>query len=361
MNEPEQGTGGRRQTAGVGPDGTPAERFELFQLVRLLERAARTEQHAGERRAGIGEDGPLETEPVRFRGVVSHRFPKGPVRGERPRSPGTVELLTAVLGLTGPDGVLPRHYTALLMERVRRRDFALRDFLDLFHHRLLSLFYRAWRKHQIPVDYERRALEGHEYDDLFTRCLLALVGLGTPGLRGRDELPDALFLKYAGHFSARTRPASVLEAMLVERFGVPIEVAQFEPQWLRIDVDARSTLPRGDEDSGYNCLGIDVVVGDRVRDLQGRFRVRIGPIPYARFTNFAPGGRERALLVRIVRAYVGPEFDYELQLLLEPQEVPECRLDSAASAEMRLGWNAWVRSVPFEETRGEAVFAVDDA
>lgn len=344
----------------------PPERFELFQLVRLLENEAAREHRddAGRRHAGVGMDGPLEAESIRFRGVVSHRFPDGPVGEERTRGGGRSplhELTTAVLGLTGPEGVLPRHYTSLLVERVRRRDDSLRDFLDLFHHRLVSLFHRAWRKHRVAVEYEHAAALGHEFGDLFSRCLLGVAGLGTGGLRGRDGLPESWFLRYAGHFGASTRPAAVLGELLREYFDLPIEIDQFEPQWLQIAIEARSTLPTRSPGETYNRLGIDAVVGDRVRDLQGRFRVRIGPIPYERFGNLAPGGAERAVLVQMVRAFVGPEFVFDLQLLLEPAEVPACQLDSGPAGDTRLGWNAWVRAEPFEEVRGDAVFAVDDA
>lgn len=349
------------------PVNEPVDRFELFQLVRLLERAA-VREGAAARRAELGEDGPPHAEPVRFRGVVSHRFPKGPTRHDRN---GRTEILTAILGLTGPDGVLPRHYTALLVERVRRRDFALRDFLDLLHHRLISLFHRAWRKHRFPVDYEYEAAAGRERDDLFTRCLFALVGYGTPGLRGREDLAETLLLEYAGHFANRRRPAGVLQAMLAERFDVPVEVVEFQPQWLRIDGDARSILPvrtgpgggrgwtlgRGLGES-YNELGVNVVVGDRVRDLQGRFRVQLGPLSYERFRRFAPGGDARQPLLRFVRAFVGPEFEFDLQLLLDPDEVPECGLGAAEGT--RLGWDTWVRAEPFTTPRGEAVFPADD-
>ena len=105
------------------------------------------------------------------------------------------------MGLTGPSGVLPEHYTRLLIERLRAKDYTLRDFLDLFNHRVISLFYRAWEKYRFQFVYEQVKLGavGDETEDFFTKCLYCLVGMGTGGLRGRQKIDDETFLYYGGH------------------------------------------------------------------------------------------------------------------------------------------------------------------
>ena len=133
-----------------------AEQFEFFQAVRLIERAV-GEQDRASRISRIGGDGGPAAEPVRFRAMASLSFPSGqisridpgvssqetPARdaGDR-RLPIPLEMTVPFLGLTGPNGVLPAHYTSLLIERshLRNKDHALREFFDLFNHRVISLF-----------------------------------------------------------------------------------------------------------------------------------------------------------------------------------------------------------------------------
>src|SRR5262249_36267283 len=129
-----------------------------------------------------------------------------------------LEMLVAFLGLTGPQGVLPQHYTALLLRRIREKDHALHDFLDLFNHRAVSLFYRAWEKYRLPFAYERSRLDGSEEADACTRSLYCLVGLGTGSQRGRLAIDDEAFLFYSGHFAHHPRSASGLEGLLEDYF-----------------------------------------------------------------------------------------------------------------------------------------------
>jgi predicted component of type VI protein secretion system len=170
-----------------------AHRFDFFQAVRLLEQLFRERACDDPRwlRFPVGHDHAPEREVVRFRAVASLSFPAGAVaRIQRPAGQlrgqdlASHELQVAFLGLTGPSGVLPHHYTALLLRRVRDKDFSLRDFLDLFNHRIISLFYRAREKYRMPFAYERAKAEGSDSTPA-SRAVFCLAGFGTPGLLGR--------------------------------------------------------------------------------------------------------------------------------------------------------------------------------
>ena len=173
-------------------------RFEFFQAVRLLELMALG-------RKPVGYDFPPDQEVVRFRALPSRSFPGGSLaridtrRGDRGRS-GALEMQVAFMGLIGPAGVLPESYLELVLHRQRDRDYALRDFLDLFNHRTISLFYRAWEKYRFPVSYER-ARRKPGTPELFTWCLECLVGTGTARQKGRLPFHDEVLLRYAGHFA----------------------------------------------------------------------------------------------------------------------------------------------------------------
>lgn len=346
-----------------------AHAFDFFQAVRLLEQL-------DPQRRPIGRDSPPAREAVRFRALASLSFPPSSIYElVRPASTSLPVMTVTFMGLTGPSGVLPRHYTELLLRLQKEakgpEKFALRDWFDLFNHRFIALFYRAWEKYRFYIAYERGDY-GRTEPDPFTRCLFSLVGLGIPSLRNRlyvgaQEAPEApqrrrvlgrvedlVVLFYSGLFSQRHRTAVGLEALLRDYWQLPIHVQQFQPQWLQLDATNQSRL--GVEE-GNNRLGVDCVAGERVLDVQGKFRIRVGPLPYQRFLGFLPDREpvpERKaffLLAQLVRLYAGPELDFDIQLVLQAEDVPECKLDLPAwrpeDGDMmgpRLGWNTWLRS-----------------
>jgi type VI secretion system protein ImpH len=348
-----------------------AYRFDFFQAVRLLESMTReASAPAGpDRMEPVGGDRLPQQEPVRFRALASHGFPAGAV-SELRASRATAdlaaaatppEMTVAMLGLTGPAGVLPQHYTTLLIDRIRSKDFTLRDFLDLFNHRSVSLFYRAWEKYRFTIAYERRRrLPPDAEEDLFTWCLYCLLGLGTGGLRRRAEFDDEVLLFYGGHFAHFPRSAVCLEMMLADYFELPVQVGQFYGQWLYLRADDRSLLPSQACPAGQNCrLGADVVIGERVWNVEGKFRVRLGPLRYGEFRRFLPSGDALRPLVQMVRTYAGPTLDFDVQLVLMGGEVPWCRLGGEGDDPGRLGWNTWIRANPYERCVDDGVFTLE--
>jgi type VI secretion system protein ImpH len=268
-------------------------------------------------------------------------------------------MSVSFLGLAGPLGTLPPHYTNLLLRRLRARDLALRDFLDLFNHRAVSLFFRAWEKYRLPVAYERSRLDRRAKEmDSGTRALYCLVGLGTDHLRGRLDANDETFMFYGGHFAHFPRSAVSLEAVLGDYFEMPVRVQQAQGQWLTLDADDRSQLPGLGQPCGRHCqLGEDLIVGERVWDVQSKFRLRVGPLRYARFRWFMPNGDGLRSLCQLTRAYVGLELDFDVQVVLQAAEVPACRLTSDSAEGSYLGWNTWVRSDPCGQDAEDAVFS----
>jgi type VI secretion system protein ImpH len=337
-------------------------RFDFFQAVRLLESVAR---HNPRRRAEpVGYDQAPEQEVVRFRAMPALSFPAAAVHQIRSADEAAPAAMSVTfLGLTGPLGALPPHYTSQLLRRLRNRDLALRDFLDLFNHRTVSFFYRAWEKYRLPFAYERSRLDGRgEAEDLVTRCLYCLVGMGTRGLRDRRSVDDEAFVFYGGHFAHFPRSAVSLEAMLGDYFEMPVRVQQVQGQRLVLEEADRSLLPGPEHRLGRCCqLGVNLISGDRVWDVQSKFRVRIGPLGYSQFRGFMPDGDGLRALGQMTRAYVGPELDFDVQVVLRRAEAPECRLEAAGSNAPRLGWNTWVHSDPLERDVEDAVFQVLEA
>jgi type VI secretion system protein ImpH len=317
-------------------------RFDFFQAVRLIERLF------SDRRPVGGEDHPAR-EVVRFLTRSSLAFPPSAIdQVDPPREPDAPASMTvSFLGLTGPSGVLPYVYSELLLERRRAGDRTLADFLDLINHRLISLFYRAWEKHHVFVAHERGDKEG------FERHLFSMIGLGTPPLRDRLSFPDRALLSYVGFFARRQRPAVVLEALLRDVFTRPVTVEQFSGQWLAIEPGDRSIIGSA---GANNALGVSLIVGDRVWDEQGKIRVRIGPLSFIEFRSFLPDGASQRHLADLVRLFIDSELDFDVQLVLRADEVPDCRLASAPGLGAQLGRFSWLRSKPMSHDADDAVF-----
>jgi type VI secretion system protein ImpH len=321
-------------------------RFDFFAAVRVLERLYPHRQRVG------GEAVPSE-EVVRFRARLALTFPPSAIYElTEPKDGATaVEMTVAFLGLTGPLGVLPRHYTELLLERVRKKDFVLRDFLDVFNHRLISLFYRAWEKYRFPIAYERTVANNAEYDD-FSLGLFDLISMGTKGLRKRLEIGDEALLFYAGLLAQHPRSATALASILQDYFDVPVEVAQFVGQWLNLSPENRTRL--GGE--GNNALGVNALAGNRVWDQQARFRLRLGPLTFAEFRRFLPAGKAFRPFVQFARYIVGQEFDFDVQLILKADEVPATQLGAKGVRAPRLGWTTWLKTKEFTKDAEDAIF-----
>jgi len=336
-----------------------SEQFEFHQAVRLIERAV-TEASPQSQAALVGGDFDPRRESIRFRAMASLSFPPGQIAGiehkaDASRAEGTdtqdetlttpVEMTVPFMGLTGPNGVMPAHYTSLLIERshLRNKDHSLREFFDLFNHRLISLFHRAWEKYRFTFAYERHAADPSPDEDLFTECLYSLVGLGSAGLKYRFPFDDHSILYYGGQFAQRTRNAVSLEQLLQGYFGLSAAVDQFVGNWLYLPVEAQSAFPGSQNRFGANLsLGCETVAGSRVWDVQQRFRIRIGPLSWQQLKALLPGTHRLESLTSLVRFYVGADFDFEVQLILQCKDIPSCRLTREGDPEPRLGWTTWI-------------------
>ena len=308
--------------------------FDFFQAVWLLHRMF-------PHRRPVGGNGPPGSEAVRFRTFLSLAFPPSAIRqiAQPQQEDRPSEMTVAFMGLTGIQGVLPRHYTELLMERVAAKDFALRDFLELFNHRMVSLFYRAWEKHRCLVGFERGV--AGEASDPIAKYLWALMGLGTEGIRERLSGVDRVLLRYAGAITQKPRSANALQQVLSDYFNVPVTIRQFLGMWLQIEPEDRTRLGgRGNN----NRLGQTSVLGTKVWDQQAQFKVRVGPLGYKDFANLLPSGQSYPVLVNLTKFFSGPDLDFNVNLVCDAKDVPSCRLYESESYTPRLGWTTWLKT-----------------
>ncbi len=347
--------------------GKRPHRFEFFQAVRVLEMLGRRQGRDPrfEKLRAVGEDADPKREAVRFTAAQSLAFPTSEIatfretkpEPEAKKPPGPPRMSVGFMGLTGPSGVLPQQFTEMLIRSVRSKSVSLRDFLDLFNHRTISLFYRAWEKYRLPPSYERGGAGGN---DAISGALYDLVGLGSGHLRKRLKVNDEALIHYSGHLSHGPKSAAGLESMLSDYFERPVEIEQFKGRWMNLALDELSTLPGPhDLESSFCQLGVTAVIGDRVWDVQGSFRIKLGPLTYAQFVRFMPSGDELKKLAELTRLYIGPGLSVDVQLTLAKDDVPDCQLVADGDGAPRLGWNTWIKQAPYRHDVDDAVYLLD--
>jgi len=314
--------------------------FEFFQAVRLLERMQPD-------RMAVGRFARPVEEVVQFRAHPTLAFPASEIQSLQEGKNGQRAMSVNFMGLTGASGTLPLYYTELIVSRVLARDHTLRDFFDLFNHRIISLFYRAWQKYRFQFRPERT-----EYD-AFSHYLLDIIGLGTGGLQDRQAMADESLLYYSGLLGQQPRSATALRLLVSDYFQAPVEVEQFVGAWYRLDEDAQCCLEQGPADSRQ--LGLGAVVGDEIWEPQARVRIVIGPLPLSRYLDFLPTGTAFEPLRAITRLFSGDEIDFELQLILDRHETPRCELGAEGDSAPLLGFLSWAKSQPINRDPADTI------
>lgn len=372
-------------------------RFDFFQAVRLLEQglgvphfqAPQGTPEPGEQDAAhfhrhpVGYDAALDDEIVRFRTTVSRAFPATEIVSLRPtRRASLPEMVVSFMGIVGPSGVMPDHYTEMLRELELIGETANHEFLDLFLHRALSLFYRAWKKNERSASYEQHFVLqlGHGPQaarpaDMFSDCMCNLTGLGLEAVRdnlaanfaspaGRPrttadrQRPDPFGLRitpqsvrdavlyYAGHFASSHRSAARLEDLLGDVFAENVQVEPFQGSWLFLEPEDGSRLPSkhsSEQGNWLTHLGDDFILGTQVWDQETKFLIKIGPLTSPdRFYSLLPWqdlgqdsgqGHDRfrpnehfRLLQQLTHLYAGKHYAVDVNLLLHTRDLPAFRL-----------------------------------
>ncbi len=320
---------------------------DFFELVRRIERIAKYRAlERDEKFNELGDDGVPKKESLRFKGNNSLSFPGSPVESLRAyfedleESYSTTQIghskekdstrlvrvhteesgkkkdqgsnkrleldrydvIVNFMGLAGASGVLPQHYTRLIMERNRKRDTNLADFLDLFNHRLISLFYRSWTKYRFSYQYE--AYLGKRENDPFTGVVQSLSG------QHQNQGHEAQ-LYYSGHFSRKNKSATNLESMLSDFLEKSVKVKTFVGQWLIIQDADRAVI--GSEGFGRNNrLGHGVLLGRRSWSMQSKISVHIDAMSYSEYQELISRSGKFLQLKKLISSYVPIHLSVDL-------------------------------------------------
>jgi type VI secretion system protein ImpH len=312
--------------------------YDFFWLMREIECACAD-------RARLGQATRPIDEPIRIGQEASLVF--------APATLSYVEEATAhhpprigvyFLGMLGPNGPLPIHLTEYARDRLRNAaDPTLVRFLDLFHHRALALFYRAWANAQPTVEHDR------PQSNRFLTYVGALLGIGSPALQNRDAFPDNAKRYFAGRLAAQARNAEGLRAMVGEYLRLPTELEEFVGEWTPLLEEERWRISRG---AFAGALGVNTILGARAWQRQTKFRLSFGPLKQEQFQSMLPGGQRLKRLIALVRNYVGDSLAWDVRLFLDKQVSHPFRLDRVT----RLGWTSWLGHCPEGEGREDLIF-----
>jgi type VI secretion system protein ImpH len=295
-------------------------RFDFFAMMRRLERSFPD-------RPRIGDSASLREEFVSLGQDPFMDFPASNLTRVEQTADGRVRVHVKFLGLLGPQGALPLATTEEAHAWSLMRDDAFPRFLDLFNHRFLQLFYRAWADARPIVQHDRPDA------DRFITYIGAMIGVGSPPYRDLDTVPDVRKLAFAGLMSPQAKSASRLRAFIGGLFGVRVEVEQFVGTRLIIDGSERSRLG-----ASNSALGADAVLGAAIYSVQDKIRIRIYTRNLLEYMRFLPTGDRCAPLADAVYFYIGDQLDWEAELALPAGDAAPIRLGAFG----QIGWTSWL-------------------
>lgn len=299
--------------------------FGFNQALRMLEAAMPDAP-------GFGRSRRARQDPVRLGQQPYLNFAPSTLRGvEKANQHRPARFYQYFHGVFGPNGPLPLHLTEYAMERqLSWRDETFIRFCDVFHHRLVSLFYRIW------ADAEPAVCEDRPGNNHFDKYVGALAGFGIPGLDGHDHLPDEARRFHAGHFARQQRNVEGLLGMLAQQLEMPVAIEEFQPEWLEFPEESRLLLGRSRE-SG--CLGLNAVIGEKSYERQFRFAIVFGPLSREQYEKLLPNRPTARRLTAIVNSYVGHELSWEYRMFIPDMEKPVAQLAEYGE----LGYSTWLQ------------------
>lgn len=306
--------------------------YDYFAVMRRLESIAKTTPRWG--RALLPS-----AEPVRVGQEPSLSFaPASFSRFERATEASPPRLRQHFFGYIGPNGPLPVHLSDFIRERsLNHGDPTWLAFLDSFSHRFSLHFYRAWAQARPAVALDRPG------EDRFRLQVGALVGIGTPGRIGRDEIHDDARLHFSGWLARRVHNVEGVASVLCSYFGVPVTLERWVGHWMRVPTDEVTRLGQGESS---RAMGMGAMLGTRAWDRQHRVRLHLGPLTLDQYRMFLPIGPARPVLQRWMQQLLGDELEWDAELVLEKAQVPPTRLGQREGNAPRLGWASWLGTTP---------------
>lgn len=311
-------------------------RFDYLGLLRHLERG-------DAERPRIGDSSTLRDELVQLGQDPFMEFPASNVVRVERRERKPPRVFVRYMGLLGPQGALPLATTEEAYHYSLAQDDAFPRFLDIFNHRFLQLFFRAWADARPIAQHDR------PQSDRFVAYIGAAIGIGSEPYHKRDSIPDAVKLGLAGLLGAQAKCASRLVSALRGLFNVRAEVDEFVGTRLTLEADECTMLGLR-----HNALGAGAMLGRSVYSVQDKIRIRIYTANLGQYIRFLPTGDLCEPLADLVYLYTGAELEWDAELAIPSGAVQPVRLGQFG----QLGWTTWMAPdwTSREEHRRDARF-----
>ena len=299
-----------------------AYKYGFFHTLRLIECVYSDKPLIGQSKRAIDD-------PVRFGQEITLAFEPSTISRFIPSNSGHPPRLNQYfLGLFGANGPMPLHITEYIKGRMHHHhDYTQARFVDFFHHRMISLFYRAKANSEPTFNFDRP-------NDRFSGYVGSLLGVGDESLLQRDDMPDLAKYHYSGHLAHHSKNVDGLKAIINDFFKLPVKLEQFVGEWLTIEKADLSCL--GMQSS---CeLGMSTILGSRVWGCQHKFRLVFGALSFQQYESLLPAGQRLKKLIAIVHNYIGYELVWDINLILKAEDVKGIKLGESG----RLGWTSWL-------------------
>jgi type VI secretion system protein ImpH len=295
-------------------------RFDYFAVLRQLERMFQD-------RPRIGDSASRRDEFIQLGQDPFMDFPASNLARVEQGDNKPLKVFVRYLGLLGPQGALPLATTEETYHYMLERDEAFPRFLDIFNHRFIQLFFRAWADSRPIVQHDRPDA------DRFVAYIGSAIGVGSKPFQNLDSVPDTAKLGFAGLLGAQAKSASRLAGAVCGLFNVKAEVEEFIGTRLMIEAAEWTILGKR-----YNMLGEDALLGRTIFSVQDKIRVRIFTKNLAQYIRFLPTGDLCEPLADLVFLYNGEQLDWDAELAIPAGAAEPIRIGKFG----QLGWTTWM-------------------
>lgn len=304
------------------------EKHDFFSLVRHYENNfIRKSKVNGIEAYKLGEDGSPNKEVLKFKAIHSFGFSLDNAKslGQDSYGRNRYDYFVSFMSLIGASGVLPQHYIKLSLERIKKGDLALSEFIGIFEHRLISLYYKSLAKYKLPYQFE--STDGNEKDN-FSQALRAFSGFSAK---------NTAQLFYSGHYSKSNRPIGNLQSIISELVGSKVTTQSLVGSWLPISHNDRCQIGIKGKN---NHLGSGLILGRRYWDIKSKITIRIHDINIEKFNQLQKDKPLYKLLSSVVNSYVPIHIavGFEFNVVVNREQV------SLLGKGSQLGVNAWLMS-----------------
>ncbi|MEG5692907.1 type VI secretion system baseplate subunit TssG [Enterobacter quasihormaechei] len=253
----------------------------------------------------IGSTSHPADDPVRFVPHPGMGFPAGELKSveydeEDDSKPPVIR--TTFMGMYGVDSPLPTSYLDDITQR-REGHEALQGFLDIFSHRILTQFYRIWRKYSYPATFEPGGT------DSISQSLLGLVGLGIPGTANHIATPVSRFLALLGVLQQPGKTQEGIQSLVT--LLAPNTTVNVSPYCLR---PVEVSQPLGFFGDNDFLLDGNTPLGDEAMDASSQLLIALATDNEEESQGWKPDGLLYQDFLVMLRVYLGWRFKAKITL-----------------------------------------------